>query len=85
MNKIIGYFIIINIIGLLMMKIDKRKAQQGKWRIPELHIWLISLLGGSLGTSLGMYRYRHKTKHIQFRIGLPFILIIQAIGLIMLY
>ncbi|WP_440896069.1 DUF1294 domain-containing protein [Amphibacillus sp. Q70] len=85
MNEIIGYFIIINIIGLLMMKIDKRKAKQGKWRTPERYIWLISLFGGSLGTLLGMKLYRHKTKHIQFRIGLPLIFIIQMIGLIMLY
>jgi len=85
MEIIIAYFMIINMIGLLVMKSDKRRAKQMKWRIPEKYIWAISLFGGSLGTLLGMYHYRHKTKHLQFRIGLPLILIAYCIGLIILY
>lgn len=85
MEKIVGYLIIINMIGLFMMKLDKRRAKQRQWRIPERYIWLNSLLGGSLGTLFGMYHYAHKTKHIQFRIGLPLIFIIQCVGLILIY
>ncbi|WP_017473366.1 DUF1294 domain-containing protein [Amphibacillus jilinensis] len=85
MKVIIGYLIGINIIGLIIMKIDKKRAKQNKWRIPEQRIWLISLLGGSLGTIFGMNYYRHKTNHIQFRIGLPLIFVVQMIGLMWIY
>ncbi|MBU5593640.1 DUF1294 domain-containing protein [Amphibacillus sp. MSJ-3] len=85
MKELISYYIMINILGLLIMKTDKQRAQKGKWRIPERYLWLISLLGGSLGTLLGMYHYRHKTKHIQFRIGIPIILVIQVIGWFIFY
>lgn len=85
MIESLSYAAIINLVGLLIMKVDKRRAQQRKWRVPERYIWLISLLGGALGTLIGMHYYRHKTKHLQFRIGLPLIIIIYIIGLSMLY
>ncbi|MBM7541877.1 DUF1294 domain-containing protein [Amphibacillus cookii] len=85
MEGIIGYLIVINIIGIITMKRDKKRAKQNKWRIPEKRIWLISLLGGSLGTIFGMNYYRHKTNHIQFRIGLPLLFVAQMIGLTWIY
>lgn len=78
--KILKYYlIIINIVGFLMMFIDKEKAKKKKWRISEKNIFLISILGGSIGTTLGMFYFRHKTKHWYFRYGLPLIIIIQVI------
>ena len=75
---IIGYLVIINIIGLAVMGIDKSRAKRQAWRIPEETLFMVSLLGGSLGTLAGMYIFHHKTRHWYFRIGMPAILIVQA-------
>jgi uncharacterized membrane protein YsdA (DUF1294 family) len=76
---ICGYVIVMNVIGLFVMGIDKEKAKRHAWRIPEKTLFLVSLLGGSVGTWLGMYLFRHKTKHWYFVIGMPAILIVQAV------
>ncbi|MBO3445524.1 DUF1294 domain-containing protein [Clostridium sp. CCUG 7971] len=79
-NLIYIYFIIINIIGFYFMYIDKRKAIKNEWRISESTLISIAIIGGSLGSLLGMYTFRHKTKHPKFTIGIPFIILLQ-IGL----
>ena len=71
------YVIIMNIIGVMMMGIDKSRAKRHAWRIPERTLFLISLLGGSVGSLAGMYLFRHKPKHMKFVIGMPLILLIQ--------
>lgn len=76
------YFFIINIIGFLIMLIDKQKAKKGAWRIPEKTIFIITALGGGIGTISGMYVFRHKTKKLNFVIGLPLITILEIIGII---
>ncbi|MBE5913130.1 MAG: DUF1294 domain-containing protein [Pseudobutyrivibrio ruminis] len=80
MDKLIlGYLVIANIAGLAVMGIDKAKAIKGAWRIPEKTLFLVSLIGGSIGTWAGMYLFHHKTKHWYFVIGMPAILIIQLV------
>ena len=76
---IVAYMIIINIIGLFSMLIDKRRAIKNKWRIPEKTLFLIAILGGSIGSNIGMRLFRHKTKHWYFVFGMPAILIIQLV------
>ncbi len=80
-QNIIIYLIIMNIIGFFIMYIDKRKAKKGNWRIPEKSLFMVSLLGGSIGTIVGMYVFRHKTQKPKFVIGFPAIIILQ-IGVI---
>ena len=80
---IIIYFIVINLIGVAVMALDKYKAKKGYWRISENMLFLITLLGGGIGTVFGMYKFRHKTKKLKFTIGLPTILIVEI--LIILY
>ena len=82
LQNILLYLIIINIVGFLAMLIDKRKAQKGSWRIPEKTLFIITLLGGGIGTILGMYVFRHKTKKLKFTIGLPVILISEIVAII---
>lgn len=72
------YLVIINLIGVFVMWSDKRKAKKGAWRIKESTLFLIALLGGSLGTTLGMYCFRHKTKHWYFKYGFLAILIAET-------
>ena len=81
-KNIIIYLVVINIIGFLAMWIDKRKAQKGKWRIKEKTLFMITLLGGGIGTISGMYTFRHKTQKLAFTIGLPGILILEIITVI---
>lgn len=64
------------------MFLDKQKAKYNRWRIPEKTLFLAALLGGSLGTTLGMEICRHKTKHWYFKYGMPLILIVQIILLV---
>ena len=59
--------------------LDKYKAKTGKWRIPERTLFLLALLGGGIGAFLGMKVFHHKTMHKQFVIGIPMIMVIQAV------
>ncbi|MEK5106831.1 DUF1294 domain-containing protein [Cytobacillus sp. FSL K6-0129] len=81
---IIIVFFIINGIAAIMMKIDKRKAQKGEYRIREQNLWLVALLFGAIGMTWGMRRYRHKTKHFSFKFGLPILSVLQLIFLVYL-
>ena len=78
-RNIIIYLIVINLIGFYMMWSDKRRAKWGKWRIPEQTLFIVTSLGGGIGTIAGMYTFRHKTKKLKFTIGLPTILILEII------
>ena len=63
---LIIYLIVINLISFLVMYIDKRKAKYGRWRIPEQTLFILALIGGSIGAIAGMYTFRHKTKKLRF-------------------
>ena len=70
---------IINLVGFVMMCVDKELAIHHENRVSEKVLFLIAIIGGSLGSILGMYAFRHKTKHLSFVIGMPVILIIQLV------
>ena len=72
-----AYYLVINFIGFAIMGIDKRKAIKGAYRIPEATLFCVALLGGALGTKLGMNLFRHKTKHWYFVVGMPLIFFAQ--------
>lgn len=73
------YFLAINIAGIAVCGIDKKKAVRHQWRIPEKNIFLIAILGGSPGVLTGMHSFRHKTRHLKFIIGIPMILLCQIL------
>lgn len=75
----ITYFLIINLFGLLLMGIDKRRAKKRKWRISEQFLFTIACIGGALGMIFGSGFFRHKTKKPLFTIGLPIIFIVHAL------
>ena len=85
MKYFIIYLIIINLLAFLAMFIDKRKAKYGKWRIKEHTLFVLALLGGSIGAIAGIYTFRHKTKKARFFIGFPAILILEILLGIMIY
>ncbi|MBQ1316153.1 MAG: DUF1294 domain-containing protein [Lachnospiraceae bacterium] len=71
------YLALINLTAFILYGADKKKAKRGQWRIPEKTLLGIAVIGGSAGAILGMFLFRHKTKHWYFRYGLPAILIVQ--------
>ncbi|MBQ3105548.1 MAG: DUF1294 domain-containing protein [Lachnospiraceae bacterium] len=82
---LITYLLTINLIGFFAMGLDKRKARKHTFRIPESTLLMLAVIGGSVGTLLGMYLFRHKTRHWYFAYGLPAILGLQLILLLFLY
>ena len=75
---LIIYLSTINLFAFTLMGIDKEKARRGAWRIPEKHLFLSVILGGSIGGILGMQFLRHKTKHWYFKYGFPLIFLLQV-------
>ncbi len=73
------YLTVINLTGFAVMGIDKRKAVRHLWRVRESTLFLIALLGGSVGSILGMHMFRHKTRHWYFVYGMPAILALQIL------
>ena len=78
------YLIIINATGFLLMLADKSKAKRGAWRIPEATLMGVAVIGGSIGSLIGMKLFRHKTRHPKFFIGIPLILALQIVAVIFL-
>ena len=78
-KMILLYLLIVNALGFLLMLVDKRNAQKNLWRIPESTLLLMATIGGSIGSLAGMYKFRHKTKHVKFVLGIPAILIAQIV------
>ncbi|MDD4715569.1 MAG: DUF1294 domain-containing protein [Oscillospiraceae bacterium] len=81
---ILIYFAAVNGAGFLSMGIDKHKARRGRWRTPEKTLFLIAVLGGSLGAILGMHVFHHKTKHKKFQLGMPAIFLLEAAAVLFL-
>lgn len=79
MKLIILYLIAVNALGFLLMLADKHRARKNLWRIPERTLIGTAIIGGSLGSLLGMYIFRHKTRHPKFTVGIPVILLLQVI------
>lgn len=79
------YIVIINLAGFFSMVIDKKRAINKKYRISEKNLFLIAILGGSLGSILAMNLIHHKTKHWYFKFGIPLILLLQIFILFYLF
>ena len=76
---IILYVAAVNVVSFLMMGIDKRKAVKRAFRIPESTLFVLAIIGGSVGSIIGMHLFRHKTRHWYFLYGMPVILALQII------
>ena len=85
LSLLLIYFAAVNIIGFALMGNDKRRARKNAFRIPEATLFAIALIGGSLGSILGMRVFHHKTKHWYFKFGMPLILILQILAALLLY
>lgn len=81
-NTALTWLGIINGIAFVMYGVDKYKSMHHKWRIPESTLLLLAIAGGSIGAMLGMQVFRHKTKHLKFKYGVPLILLAQIVVLL---
>ena len=61
----------LNLAGLAVCFVDKRRAKRKAWRVRERTFFLLALLGGGGGVWGGMYLFRHKTRHWYCVIGIP--------------
>ena len=77
-----AWLAVVNLVTFLAFGLDKWKARrkvqhESVRRVPEKTLFLLAVLGGSLGALLGMQVFHHKTLHRSFRLGIPAILICQ--------
>ena len=77
MQLILIYLLAINVFAFFLYGIDKWKAKRSKWRIPEMILLSIAVIGGSVGAWIGMKVWHHKTMHKKFKYGIPLILFAQ--------
>ena len=82
---IIWYFAIINVIAIAVYGWDKLCAMKHWWRVPEITLLGIAIIGGSIGALLGMRIFHHKTLHLKFKYGVPVILMLQMASLVWLH
>lgn len=76
------WLFVINLTAFILFGIDKRQAITHRRRLPESLFFVLAWLGAVPGLWFGMQAYRHKTRHVRFRFGLPLILFIQLAALI---
>ena len=70
-------FVVMSVLGFMVMGIDKSKAKKGQWRIKEAVLFAFAILGGAVGSMLGMYIFRHKTKHWYFAVFFPILALVD--------
>ena len=74
-----------SLLDFALMGVDKWKARHDRWRVPERAFFCVALLGGTPGALLGMWTFRHKTRHWYFRAGFPLLFLFQALLLFFLW
>ncbi len=76
---------LMNVAAFAAMGMDKRRARRDAWRIQERTLFLLALLGGSVGAIAGMWLFHHKTRHWYFVLGMPAILLVQLAASLAVY
>lgn len=64
--------LVFNIFSFAMYLIDKKKAEENKWRTKESTLLFFGLIG-PFGAVMGMEYARHKTKKIKFKLNYVFL------------
>lgn len=72
-NGTLIFIVIMSIVLCALMAYDKERAKKNEWRVSENTLMFMAVFGGALGGVLGMYLFRHKTKHNKFAFGFPLI------------
>ncbi|WP_251549505.1 DUF1294 domain-containing protein [Neobacillus muris] len=72
-------FALMNLAGLIIMGVDKKRAREHQYRISEKTLWLVAVFGGAIGAAIGMQLFHHKTKHFQFKWGFPILALVELV------
>ena len=83
-QAVLAYVIVLSLILLILMYTDKQKAIKQQWRISEKTLFILAIFGGAIGGVLGMYLFRHKTKHNRFAFGFSLLAAVQLFLLVQL-
>ena len=81
----ISYVVFISLVLCILMYIDKQRAIKHEWRVSENTLFSLAFFGGAIGGVVGMYLFRHKTKHNSFAFGFPIIAAIHVFLLVKIY
>ncbi len=54
------------LIGFALVGIDKARARDREWRVPEASFFALALLGGAFGILVGSSVFHHKTLKVTF-------------------
>ena len=71
MQIVIISLLVWNLFVFILYGADKQKAKKRGRRISEKALLIPAIFMGGIGAVLGMAFFRHKTKHLKFRILLP--------------
>ena len=82
MKYLLIYLLTVNVVAFAVYGVDKLKARHGWWRIPEIILLGLAVIGGSPGAWTAMYTFRHKTQHLKFKYGVPAIIILQIAAVV---
>lgn len=81
----LAYTVIVSLILCVYMYLDKQRAKNKEWRISEKTLLTLGIFGGACGGVLGMYLFRHKTKHNAFAFGFPLMAAVHVFLLVKLF
>jgi len=84
-QAVLAYMSIISIVLLILMGMDKSRAKKHEWRIAERTLFTLAIVGWAVGGVLGMYLFRHKTRHNSFAFGFPLLAAIQIFIIVQLW
>ena len=84
-DAVLYILIAMNAAAYVLMGIDKSRAIRHKRRIPERTLFAFAILFGSVGGTLGMYVFRHKTKHWYFQVFFPLLIVVHTVILGLIY
>ena len=81
------YIAVISVFSVIMCVYDKviSKKNRVELRVSEKALLILSALGGSVAMLLTMLLIRHKTKHVKFMLGIPLIIVAQAVIVFLLF
>lgn len=84
-KMVVLYLAVINIVSFAAMGLDKSRAKKHKYRISEGILVVLSVLGGAVGSLIGMIVFRHKTSKKKFYVGVPIIYLLNQIMILFIF
>ena len=78
------YMAAVSVGSIIVTVLDKAAAKRHAWRVPERTLLILAALGGAPAMLVTMLIIRHKTRHLKFMLGLPLIILLQAVAAVLI-